>query len=97
MQRPRGVAQRAGVDDQRVGPAAGGVDGLDQLALVVGLEVLERQAVAGGRRLGPRHVVGQGGGPVDVGLALAQQVEVGPREEHDEAHDRRHGYPCPPG
>ena len=53
VQRPRGVAQRAGVDDQRVRPAPGAVDRLDEVALVVRLQVLELQAVACGRRLGP--------------------------------------------
>ena len=49
VERPGGVAERPGVDDECGGAAPGGVDGLDQFALVVGLEVLERQAVA--RRL----------------------------------------------
>ena len=37
VERPRGVGQRPGIDDDGVGPAPGGVDRLDQLALVVGL------------------------------------------------------------
>ena len=57
VERPRRVAQRAGVDDQRVGPAAGGVDRLDQLALVVRLEMLELEAVARRGRLGRCDVV----------------------------------------
>ncbi len=80
--------ERAGVDHQRIGPAAGGVDRLDEVALVVRLQVLELQPVAAGRRLGPGDVGGQGVGPVDGRLPLPEQVEVGPRQEEDEAHVR---------
>ena len=98
VERPRGVAERAGVDDQGVGAAPGGVHGVDQLALVVRLEVLELEAVAAGGRLGPLDVVGQGGGPVDGGLALAEQVQVRPRQEDTATPGSRHGvHPCPPG
>ena len=50
VDRPGVVGERAGVDDDGGAAAAGRVDGLDQLALVVGLQVLERR----GRGARPR-------------------------------------------
>src|ERR1700694_2633044 len=64
------------------------MDRVDQLPLMGRLEVLELEAVATGDRFGPLDVVGQGAGPVDLGLTLAEQVQVGPREEQNEAHTR---------
>ena len=51
---------------------AGAVDGVDQVALVVRLEVLEREAVGLGHRPGRGHVVVERGGAVDLGLPLAR-------------------------
>ena len=64
--------------------AAGALDGLDQLALVVRLEVLDGQAAALGLAGGGGHVVVEGVGAVDLGLPVAQQVQVRPREEQDD-------------
>ena len=76
----------AGVDHDGRGPAPGAVDGLDQLALVVRTgRARARARSSAGRAWRPRHVVGQGRGAVDLGLALAEQVEVGPRQQQ---HDR---------
>ena len=46
--------------------------GLDEVALVVRLEVLEREAVGLGHRARRRHVVVERGGAVDLRLALAR-------------------------
>src|SRR5690606_3633669 len=73
-------------------PAPGGVDGLDRLALVVRLPVLEGQPETGGRPLGGRHVVGQRGPAVDLGLPLAEQVEVrAVEQQHERAPGARRG------
>ncbi len=88
VQRPRRVAERSGVDHQRIGTAVGGVDGLHQVSLVIGLQVLELQAVVRGRLLGSGDVGRQSVGPVDRRLPLAEQVQVGTRKEEDEAHAR---------
>ena len=62
----------------RGAPATGVVDGVDQLALVVGLEVLDVQVMIDRGRRGRRHVVGEGLGAVHVRLTHAQQVGAGP-------------------
>ena len=85
-ERVRVVGERTGVDDDRGAPATGRVDRVDELAFVVRLQVLER--VTG--RLGDRarvadHVV-ERVGPVDRGLALAEQVQVRSGEQQDRGH-----------
>ena len=90
VERPRVVGERAGVDDDGRAPAPRGVDRVDQLALVVGLEVLDGRGRARPPPRGGRDVVVERGGAVDVGLALAQQVEVGPvQQQHDRDRSRR--------
>ncbi len=59
--------------------------GLDEVALVVRLEVLEREAVGLGHRPRRGHVVVERGRAVDLGLALPEQVEVGAAQQQ---HDR---------
>ncbi len=66
---PRIVSERAGVDDDRRSPPPGGVDGVDQLALVIGLEALDGVTVLGGGRGGGRLVVGERGRAVHLRLA----------------------------
>src|SRR5205807_9301420 len=58
----------------------------------VRLHVLEVEAVLFGRGVGRGHVVGQGLGAVDLGLAFAEQVQVRPRQEE---HARSIGAACP--
>ena len=50
VEAPGVVRERAGVDDDRRAAAAGAVDRVDELALVVRLERLDREAVLGGTR-----------------------------------------------
>jgi len=57
---PRVVRERAGIDDDRGDAPTRGVDGLDELALVVRLEVLQREAVALGGRSGRGDVITEG-------------------------------------
>jgi hypothetical protein len=59
-------------------PAPGAVDQFDELALVVALMVLELETTPVGFRRRRLHMVDERGRAVDVGLPLAQQVEVGP-------------------
>ena len=64
------------------------MDRLDERPLVVGLDVLEREAVLSRRHGGLGDVVGQGVAPVDLRLALAQQVEVRPgQQQHDRVRE----------
>src|SRR5438093_13696410 len=78
------MAEGGGVDDDRRAPVAGALDRLDQLGLGVGLQMVELEAGCSGGVAGRRHVVFEGLGAVDLRLAVAEQVEVGPREEqHD--------------
>ena len=83
---PRRVTQRPGVDDECLGPPTCGVDRFDQFTLVVGLVVLELEAVALCRGLGACHVVGQCGRAVDGRLARSQEVEIGSGQQDDQAH-----------
>ena len=73
-QRVAGVAQRARVDDDAVVVEL--LDPVDERAFVVGLEVVERGAAAGGVVGGPLYDFGERRVAVDLGLALAQPAEV---------------------
>jgi hypothetical protein len=88
--RDQGVAERdarvgepARVDEEAVGRAAGALDLVDQLALVVGLDRAELRA----RRLCLRREagldLGQGRPPVDLGLPGTQEVQVRAVERED--------------
>ncbi len=72
-----GVGVGGRVDDDTGGRGAGGLDGVDEVALVVGLHEADLVAQFGG--LGPQggFDVGEGSAPVDFGFADAEQVEVG--------------------
>ncbi len=61
------------------------VDRVDQLALVVRLHVLEREAVPRPRPLGRGDVVGERVRAVDLRLALPEQVEVRPVQQQHES------------
>ena len=76
------MRERTGVHDERRRPAPRLVDELDELALVVGLMVLELETAARRLLVGGGDVIGQPGVAVDLGLALAQEVEVRPRQEN---------------
>ena len=82
------VGQRAGIDDRALHPAGQRLDGIDQLAFVIGLQPLELDAQHLG--VGPQHRLdlGQRRTAVDLRLALSQEVEVGTIENR-EAHDQR--------
>jgi hypothetical protein len=60
------------------------VDGGDELRLGGRLDVVDLEAVAGGRGPGGGDVVGEGGGAVHGRLTLAQEVEVRPVQEQDD-------------
>jgi hypothetical protein len=87
VQRHRGVGIGAGVEHHAGQRAlrlrrAGGVDGVDQHALVVGLAEVQRVAVplAGG---GAQALdVGQRGRAVHGRLALAEQIQIGTVQHH---------------
>src|ERR671919_367946 len=82
---PPGVmGERAGVDDDGGAATPGDLDGVDEVALGVGLEVLQVEPGGVGGLAHGGHVVVEGLAPVDPGLPLAQQVEVGPAENQDD-------------
>src|SRR5664279_877776 len=70
------------------------MDGLHQCALVVGLEVLEGVPEFLRSRTGRGDVVVESAGPVDVRLALAQQIEIRSGQQHDQPAARH--CPRPP-
>ncbi len=61
----------------------GAMDPVDQLAFVVGLEVLEHHAERRRQFVEAGFDVGQGGAAVALGLAGAQEVQVGAVEDED--------------
>ena len=75
----------AGVQHDADGLAAGGVDGVHQRALVVGLEALDVEPVRVGGVLGELLDVGQRGRAVLLRLAGAEEVQVGAVEDKDGA------------
>ena len=79
----RVVRERARVENDRRAPAAGVVDGVDQVALVVRLQVLELVALRGGRAWTSLDVVGEGRPSVDLRLARAEEVQVRAREQEN--------------
>ncbi len=64
---------------------AGGMDGVHECTLMVGLEALDVEAVRRAGVLGELFDVGQGGRAVLLGLAGAEQVQVGSVEDQDGA------------
>lgn len=72
-----------GVDDDAVDVAAGGLDAVHDCAFVVGLEGIEGAAVFDGDGAAVVFDVGQGGVPVDVRFAGAEEVEVWTVDEED--------------
>ena len=93
LQRAAVVREGAGVDHDGGAAAARAVHGVDQLALVVRLEVLEHEIVRLRHGPGRRHVIVEGAGAVDLRFALPEQVEVGAAEQQ---HDVR-SCDAPPG
>src|SRR5262249_27627150 len=82
-QRVRVVRQSAGVEDQPLHPAPLGVELVDQRPLVIALKnsKLEPQLARPGAQ--PRVELGELRRAVDLRLALAQKVQVGPvQDEH---------------
>ena len=78
-ERPGVVRERAGVDHDRGAAAAGAVDRVDQRRPRGSTAGARRVRPCVGRRLGRRRRRGRrGGGAVDLGLALAEQVQVRP-------------------
>ena len=74
-----------GVDDNAVELAIGGLDHVDEVPLVVGLEAAAlREARLAGGRAAKAHEVGIGLATVDLGLAHAEHVDVG-TVDHQEA------------
>jgi hypothetical protein len=79
--RREGVARR--IDDQGVGVGARRLDQVDQHAFVVGLVERQLGAREPGERLATRLDRVERGGPVDMRLPHAEQVQVGAVEDHD--------------
>ena len=79
-----GVRPPAGVDDHPGRGAAHLVDRVDEDALVVGLPEVEVVPQLVGPLPAQCLHVGERLVAVDLGLALTEQVEVGPVEDHDD-------------
>ena len=76
--RDAGVREGGGVDDDTRGAVvAGGVQTVDDVAFVVGLEVREGDVESGGAGGEGGDDVWEGGGAVFGGFAGAEEVEVG--------------------
>ena len=72
----------SGVHDQGIGLGAGRLNQIDQNSLVIGLVKLERDAQPLCKFAAARLDRRQRGGPVNVGLTHAQEIEIGPVEDH---------------
>src|SRR5579871_3046754 len=83
------MGERARVDQDRRRPSPGVVDRVDQLALVVGLQVLDREPVCCRGFRGRGDMVGQRRRSVHLRLALTEQVEVGTGQDEDERRGHR--------
>ena len=77
------VGEGPGIHDDGVVHPVGGVDGVDDGPLVVGLEALRRGAVGGGEVLQPRAQALIAVRPVDARLPLSQQVQVGAVDDQE--------------
>ncbi len=82
-QRDAGVRQAGRIDQDRVGGRPRLLDPVDQCALVVRLERLDLAAELLGELLERGVDLGERGVAVDLGLARAEQIEVGPVQDHD--------------
>lgn len=83
-QRNGGMRVPTGIDDDaRDSSPPGLVDPIDQLALVVRLPCLDHRSELRGRRFTAGNDVVQRVSPVELRLALAQQIQVGPVEDQD--------------
>ena len=83
---PAVVGQGPGVYHQAIDPGTGLVDPVDQLAFVVRLKCLDLQPQLGSPGADPILELGQGGVSIDMGLAHAEQVEVGAIEDENPLH-----------
>src|SRR5699024_3579420 len=84
----RGVRIGPGIDDRPDGGVPRLVHGIDETALMVALDAGGGQARLGGGGGAHRLDVGQSGAAVDLGLTLAEEVEVRAVEDKD----LRHGH-----
>ena len=83
MEGPARMREGTGVDHNRRHATARVMNGGDELALVLALQVPQLESATGGCLLGPRDVVRERRGAIDRRLALAQQSEVRAGEEQD--------------
>ena len=77
------VGIRPGVQHDGVVHAVGGVDGVENGPLVVGLEALRRGGVGGGELLQPPAQALIAVLPVDARLPLPQQIQVGAVDDQE--------------
>jgi hypothetical protein len=86
--RHRGMGERAGVDDYARRGLAGGVDPVDDLPFPVGLVHHEAQPMPLGHHGATGLHIGEGVAAVDLGLAFAEQVQVGAVQDGDQSAHR---------
>ena len=85
--RPRIMSQSTGVDDDDVVAPARGMNGIDQITLVVGLKIFDDPTASLGEHANDLYVVGQGVGAVDRGFSLTEKVQIRPVKKQDAGHD----------
>ena len=72
VQSPRIMGQSTRVDDDRIMVTACAMNGLDEVTLMVGLEILDVRADKGGGTAHDIYVVLERGVPVHLGFALTE-------------------------
>src|SRR5205085_1546127 len=78
------MREGGGVHDDRRAPPSRLLHGVDQVGLGVRLDVLDVKAVTLGLLAGTGHVFLEGCRAVDQRLALAEQVQVGARQQEND-------------
>jgi hypothetical protein len=77
------MRESAGIDQDAVGVADGLLDPIDELALMVRLDGLDFDTEVLGHRREIGIDIGQGLGPIDLGLAFSEQIQIGTVDDQD--------------
>src|ERR1700722_7910916 len=84
------MGEGGGIDDDAGGALASAVNPVDKLIFAIALMKLDRKPKLAANTAAVRLDVGQRLAAIDLRLALAEQVEIGPVQDHD---DRTHALP----
>lgn len=83
MDRHRCVAVRTGINDDSAGAAGGGLDPVDELALLVGLTKINLKSKRNSRFLAVFLDIGERSVPIDLRFPSAQEVQIGSVQYED--------------